>query len=85
MTDMALPYPPPYQDIATLSAHTTLCERTIEMYVKEGLLPAPKLVKGKRLWKWKEVEKCLDGEADLVPNDVATTIREATAHAAKAR
>jgi excisionase family DNA binding protein len=63
-----LSYPPPYQDIATLSAHTTLAVRTIEIWVREGKLPAPKVRGGKRLWKWKEVEQYLDGDSYKVPS-----------------
>lgn len=84
---MTLPYPPPYQDLATLAAHLCLSERTVEDWVTVGKLPPPKTNTGKRLWKWKEVERYLDGETALVPNDVdeLTKIREATRHAAKAR
>ena len=52
---MTLPYPPPYQDLATLSEHICAAESTIENWVKMGLFPAPKKVGGKRLWQWKEV------------------------------
>ena len=78
---MSLPYPPPYQDLATLAEHTTLAPRTIEEWVKLGRLPAPKVREGKRLWKWKEVERYLDGDAGAVsaaPDQEATRIREAT-------
>ncbi len=82
---MNLPYPPPYQDITTLSAHTTLAPRTIEMWVESGKLPPPKVKDGKRLWKWKEVERYLDGSAGAVsvsPDMEAEGIRNATRKAA---
>jgi hypothetical protein len=78
---MALPYPPPYQDLDTLSQHTTLAPRTIEMWVKSGRLPEPKVRDGKRLWKWKEVERYLDGAAGTVPSSPdaeAERIRDGT-------
>jgi hypothetical protein len=59
---MSLPYPPPYQDIQTLSKHVCMSERTIEEQVRRGLFPPHKKVQGaKKLWKWKEVEAYLDG------------------------
>lgn len=84
---MTLPYPPPFMDLPTLAAHVCLSERAVEEWVRDGRLPPPKTHKGKRLWRWKEVEDRLAGEADLVPNavDDLTKIREATRHAAKAR
>ena len=60
MTDR-LPYPPPFQDLATLAEHICVGERTIENWVKMGLLPAPRVLDGMRLWKWEEVATCLDG------------------------
>jgi hypothetical protein len=78
---MTLPYPPPYQDINVLAEHISLAPRTIEEWVKLGKLPAPKVRSGKHLWKWKEVEQCLDGNAGLVPSspdDETARIREAT-------
>jgi hypothetical protein len=41
---MSLPYPPPYQDLATLSAHICAAESTIENWVRLGLFPEPKKV-----------------------------------------
>ena len=81
---MALPYPPPYQDIDTLSEHIDLAPRTIEMWVLDGRLPPPKVNKGKRLWKWKEVERYLDGEAGKVSSSAdaeAERVRDATRRA----
>jgi hypothetical protein len=74
---------PPYQDIATLSEHTTLAPRTIEMWVKEGKLPPPCVKGGKRLWKWKDVERYLDGNDAAVPalEDELEKIRNATRQA----
>ena len=35
-TVMTLPYPPPFQDLATLAQHVCMSERTIEEKVREG-------------------------------------------------
>ena len=81
---MTLPYPPPYQDIRTLSEHICLSERTIETWVKLGKLPAPVAGSdGKRLWRWKDVEKHLAPERAIgTPSDDIERIREATRAAA---
>ena len=79
---MTLPYPPPFMDLATLAAHICLSERAVEEWVKDGRLPPPKTNKGKRLWRWKEVEDRLAGDLNLAHDaDQATRIREATRHA----
>ena len=81
---MTLPYPPPYQDLATLSEHICAAESTIENWVKMGLFPAPKKVGGKRLWQWKEVERHLAANGEGVPtlDQVAERITNATRQAA---
>lgn len=60
---------PPWQDISTLCANICACENTVSAWVKEGLLPPPRLIKGKRLWKWSLVESYLEGR-DGVPDDL---------------
>ena len=75
-----LPYPPPFMDIATLCAHLCISPTTADVWVKRGLLPAPKLRGGKRLWRWSEVEKCLgEDEVSICPE--AGRIRDATRQA----
>jgi hypothetical protein len=59
---MALPYPPPYQDIDVLCQHLSVSPSTVEAWVKLGLLPPPRGIGGHRLWKWAEVERCIDGK-----------------------
>jgi len=76
---MKLQYPPPFQDIATLAAHTCLGETTIERMVKEGRFPQPRREKcGKRLWVWAEVERFLSAPEDEGQVDEVVRIREAT-------
>lgn len=85
---LSLPYPPPYQDIATLAEHISLSPHTIDAWVKMGRLPPPKVRDGKRLWKWTEVVRYLDGEAAGVPSspdETAERIRNATRTAASQR
>jgi len=58
---MTLPYPPPYQDIDVLCEHLSISPSTVEAWMRLGKLPPPKIRDGKRLWKWIEVERSLDG------------------------
>ena len=78
-----LSYPPPWQDAATLCAHICIGERTLDAWVREGLLPPARLVKGKRMWKWTEVERCLEGDASLAPNSPEQTQAERIRHATR--
>lgn len=79
-----LPYPPPFQDLATLAVHICASERAIENWVKMGMFPPPKLQGGKRLWRWKDVEQHLAAERDAAPT-TADRIREATRNALQSR
>lgn len=56
----AVPPCPPYQGAATLAANLDICERTVDAWVKQGILPPPRVRGGKRLWKWSEVENYLE-------------------------
>jgi hypothetical protein len=72
---------PAYLDIARLCEELSICERTADAWVRQGILPAPRQRGGKRLWKWKEVESYLDdGAPGLVPSADAEAerIRDAT-------
>jgi predicted DNA-binding transcriptional regulator AlpA len=62
---MILNYPPPFQDLRTLSEHICSSKSTIENWVRLGLFPPPKKVGGKNLWRWKDVEKHLANENNL--------------------
>jgi hypothetical protein len=79
---MTLPYPPPFMDLATLAEHICCGESTIEKWVKEGILPEPRKVGGKRLWRWKEVEQHLALNPKVTPISEVERIREATRAAA---
>jgi len=81
---MSLPYPPPYQDITTLSEHICAAETTIENWVRLGLFPQPRKVGGKRLWSWSEVESHLAANKQLVaasPDELAERIKNGTKQA----
>jgi hypothetical protein len=69
---------PPYQDISHLSENLCLSTRTVEIWVKQGLLPPPKNKGGKRLWKWTEVERYLDGSEGQGLNQEIEDIRNET-------
>jgi hypothetical protein len=83
MTDR-LPYPPPFQDLRTLAEHVCASERAIEYWVKMGLFPQPRMQGGKRLWRWKDVEKHLAADSGSAPT-TADSIREATRNALQSR
>lgn len=71
-------YPPPFQDLPTLSAHTTIGESTIMQMVKEGRFPQPCKVRlGKHIWRWSTVEKFLSAD----DNSNVTSIADATRRA----
>jgi predicted DNA-binding transcriptional regulator AlpA len=57
---MTLPYPPPWQDKATLCEHLCLGDTTVDDWVKRGVLPPPRKRGGKLMWKWMEVDQWLD-------------------------
>jgi hypothetical protein len=81
----ALPYPPPFQDLQTLSVHICVGESTIENWIRMGIFPAPKKIGGKRLWEWKVVARHLANVADPIaasPDQQAEAIRNATRAAA---
>jgi predicted DNA-binding transcriptional regulator AlpA len=81
---MTLPYPPPFQDLATLAEHICAGQSTIENWVRQGLFPQPRKIGGKRLWQWKEVERHLAAmnETSASLSDEAQRITEATRAAA---
>jgi predicted DNA-binding transcriptional regulator AlpA len=75
---MILSYPPPFQDLRTLSEHICASESTIENWVRQGLFPAPKKVGGKNLWRWSEVEKHLAATPDLSEDGNSNELRRIT-------
>ena len=84
----ALPYPPPWQDAATLCAHLCISEGTLDNWVRQGILPAAKMRGGKRMWEWSEVDRLMRGETGIVPSDearVARQVYDATRKAVNAR
>jgi predicted DNA-binding transcriptional regulator AlpA len=81
---VSLPYPPPFQDLATLAEHICAGESTIENWVRQGLFPQPRKIGGKRLWRWKDVERHLAAVNETSAlSDEAQRITEATRAAAK--
>jgi hypothetical protein len=77
----SLPYPPPFQDIATLAKHLCTGESTIENWVKLGAVPPARKIMGKRLWVWTEVVKHIAGDtAGMAPSleELAQRIRDGT-------
>jgi len=80
---MTLPYPPPYQDLATLALHICASESAIENWVRLGLFPPPRKVGGKRLWSWSEVERHLAANQLVAasPDELAERIKNGTKQA----
>jgi hypothetical protein len=81
-----LPYPPPWQDIVTLAQHLCCSTNTIENWVGQGILPAPRKRGGKLMWKWDEVDRKLTvGAEGASPDQEAERIRNGARAAAAAR
>lgn len=81
---MTLPYPPPWQDMATLCAHICASPNTVDRWVTDGLLPPPRKRGGKLMWKWSEVDEYMSrGKGG--PDAEADRIRDATRRAAETR
>ncbi len=77
---------PAYVDTARLCQELCICERTADAWVRQGILPAPRLRGGKRLWKWTEVERHLDDGATGTPasaDSEAERIRNASTRLAE--
>ena len=51
--------PPAWLDKGALCRETCLSERTVDAWVKSGLLPPPRLRGGKLMWRWIEVDQYL--------------------------
>lgn len=82
MTRASLPYPPPWQDMATLCAHICVAPTTVDNWVAKGILPAPRKHGGKLMWKWDEVDAYLNRRAGQTPDAEADRIRDGTRRAA---
>jgi hypothetical protein len=78
-----LPYPPPWQDVATLCEHICVSTTTVENWVVQGILPPPRKRGGKLMWKWDEVDAYLtNGKVAGSPDAEAERIRNGTRKAA---
>jgi hypothetical protein len=80
-----LPYPPPWQDTATLALHISASAGTIENWVTQGILPPPRKRGGKLMWKSSEVDAWLTDGNPLGVVDEAARIREAVRRASDER
>ena len=79
---------PAWQDISTLSFNLCICDRTVDAWVRQGILPPARLRGGKRLWKWAEVERYLEGQtgpAAAETESLAERIRNGTREAIEER
>jgi predicted site-specific integrase-resolvase len=75
-----LPYPPPWQDAPTLALHLSISDGTIDNWIRQGILPPPRMIGGKRMWEWSEVERRLRGDDDtmLSEADLARRVHDVT-------
>lgn len=80
----ALSYPPPWQDAPTLCAHLSISEGTIDNWVRGGLLPKARMIGGKRMWEWAEVERQMRGDVGIVPAEETRAVRQVFDAARKA-
>ena len=85
MTDWRFPYPPPWQDIATLEAHVCTHRETIRMWVRLYGFPPPICRGKKELWQWREVDSWLANNPDIVADAKAEGIRHAVREAVNGR
>lgn len=77
-----LPYPPPWQDMATLCAHICVCSTTVENWITQGILPPGRKRGRKLMWKWAEVDAYLTNGGGRSPDAEAERIRNGTRQAA---
>lgn len=83
MNTRQLPYPPPWQDVATLCAHICVSEGTLDNWIKSKDFPPARMRGGKRMWKWAEVEAWLDADGDILSEGaLAARVYNATKQAA---
>jgi len=78
---------PTYVDAPRLCEELSIGERTIDAWVRQGIIPAPIQRGHKRLWKWREVERYLDEGGPDMPTSAdakADEVRNATKRLAQA-
>lgn len=75
---------PPWMDSATLAKHICVSATTVDNWVTQGILPAPRKRGGKLMWKWAEVDQYLtDGTGS--PDAEAERIRNGTKREVESR
>ena len=63
-----LPYPPPWQNIEEVSANIGFSRRTILYWVDRGLFPEGRKIRGKRRWRWSEVDAWMNRNGQNPPS-----------------
>lgn len=74
---------PLYMDIRAICENLCCGERTIDNWVHQGVIPPPRHIGGKRLWKTSEVMSAIDGAERSMP--LAQKVYEATLRAEQER
>jgi predicted DNA-binding transcriptional regulator AlpA len=75
---------PPWQDREVLALCLGVVDNTLEAWVAQSVIPAPRKRGGKLLWKWSEVDEWLTVGKAGGPADKAEEIRNGTRAAAAA-
>lgn len=71
-------YPPPWQDKTTLCRHVCSCPRTVDKWVLEGILPPPRRMRGRLMWKWSEVDEYLSRHGSSPEEALAERVKNGT-------
>ena len=75
---------PIYMDIAAMCENLCASEGTIDNWVRQGFIPPPRIIGGKRLWKTSAVIAAIDGETpNETTEDIAATVYKATVEASR--
>lgn len=77
---------PPWQDMATLCGNICAGATTVDEWVAKGILPPPRKIGGKLMWKWAEVDEMLtaggqslDAEAERIKQNAKRAQAESRA------
>lgn len=76
---------PPWLDMDMMCLCLPISPNTVDKWVKDGLLPAPRYRGGKQMWKWSEVDEYLTGGEVRSADPEAERIRNGTRRALEDR
>jgi len=76
---------PPWLDMDMMCLCLPISSNTVDKWVKDGLLPPPRLKGGKQMWKWSEVDEYLTSGGAQSLDPEAERIKNATRRAIENR